>query len=81
MYKRLCFFRSQKVIRKLADKMKNEIKEYMVPECGSLGYCNENKMQCDQLKNTYLTRDEFKELMTTGEFKQLIKRVKNEDAE
>ncbi len=87
MHKRLCF-RSQEAIRKLANKMKKEIidvlpeiKEYMVPECGSLGYCNENKMQCDQLKNTYLTRDEFKELMTTGEFKQLIKRVKNEDAE
>ena len=56
MHKRLCF-RSQEAIRKLANLIRNEIlevlpelKDKLVPECIALGYCNENKMQCNVYK-------------------------------
>ncbi|GAA0102595.1 hypothetical protein UT300012_33100 [Paraclostridium bifermentans] len=83
MHKRLCN-RSQEAIRKLANLMRKELlevlpelSEYLVPECVHMGYCNENKMQCDTFKSIYPTKDEFKELIKLDEYKELVKRIKN----
>ena len=82
MHKRLCF-RSQEAIRKLANLIRNEIlevlpelKDKLVPECIALGYCNENKMQCNVYKDIYPTREEFNEIIKTKEYKYLVSEIK-----
>ena len=82
MHKRLCF-RSQEAIRKLANLIRNEIlevlpelKDKLVPECVAVGYCNENKMQCNVYKDIYPTREEFNEIIKTKEYKYLVSEIK-----
>jgi thymidylate synthase (FAD) len=85
MHKRLCM-RSQEGIRKVANLMKKEILEILpdlkanlVPECSFLGYCNENKMQCNSFKDMYPTKEEFNEIMKTKEYKNLVSRIKKQN--
>lgn len=83
MHKRLCF-RAQEAIRKLANLMKNavleelpDLKPYLVAECFALGYCNENDMQCSELKDSAMpTKDIFDEIRKTPEFKAMVLREK-----
>ena len=83
MHKRICF-RSQEGIRKLANLIKQEVlevlpelKEYLVPTCAYLGYCTEGKHQCSQLKNVYPTKEEFKEIINSSEYRRLVKGIKS----
>ena len=85
MHKRLCY-RSQEAIRKLAKLIKEEvIKElpelasYLVPECLAVGYCNENKMQCETYKNSLIiTNEDFMEIKNSKEYKELVKKLKKQ---
>lgn len=85
MHKRLCL-RSQEAIRKLAKLIKEEvlkelpeIAQYLVPECLAIGYCNENKMQCQQYKKSLIiTQEDFMEIKNSPEYKDLVKRLKKE---
>ena len=85
MHKRLCN-RSQEAIRKLAKLMKKEIvsvmpelSTYLVPECLAIGYCNENKMQCQTYKNSLIiTQEDFIEIKNSPGYKELVKKLKKE---
>lgn len=85
MHKRLCF-RAQEAIRKLAQLIREavlealpELKPYLVAECFALGYCNENDMQCEQLKaSTILTKEQFDYLRQTNEFKNTVLKLKKD---
>lgn len=85
MHKRLCH-RSQEAIRKLAKLIKEEVikelpelAQYLVPECLAIGYCNENKMQCEQYKNSLIiTQEDFIEIKNSSEYKELVKKLKKE---
>lgn len=84
MHKRLCF-RAQEPIRKLANLIKNtvlaelpELKPYLVAECFALGYCNENHMQCNELKHSAMpTKEIFDIIKNTSEFKEMVLKEKN----
>ena len=86
MHKRLCF-RSQEAIRKLANLIKEAILEalpelapYLVAECHAIGYCNENKMQCKELKDSSMpTKDIFDAIRKTPEFKQMVLKYKAQE--
>lgn len=85
MNKRLCN-RSQEAIRRLAKLIKEAIVEVMpelaihlVPECLALGYCNENKMQCNQYRESLIiTQEDFIEIKNSPEYKDIVKRLKKE---
>ena len=83
MHKRLCF-RAQEAVRKTAMAMKDELvkyldlKEYLVPDCKSTGYCPENDKQCSVFKKIILTKEEFDYLLKTPEFKMMIPKIKEE---
>lgn len=83
MHKRLCF-RAQEAIRKLANLMKNavleelpDLKPYLVAECFALGYCNENDMQCTELRESAMpTKDIFDEIRKMPQFKEIVLKEK-----
>ena len=83
MHKRLCF-RAQEAIRKLANLMKDavleelpDLKPYLVAECFALGYCNENDMQCAELRGSAMpTKDIFDDIRKTSEFKEMVLKAK-----
>lgn len=86
MHKRLCF-RAQEGIRKLALEMKKEIVnaipelgKLLVAECFATGYCPENKMQCDELKDSYIpTKEMFDKIKLSKEFKELVLEYKKKE--
>lgn len=85
MHKRLCD-RSQEAIRKFAKLMRKELlevlpelKDDLVPECVFLGYCNENKMQCDKFKDIFLTKQEFSDIQNTAQWKSIVKQIKDKE--
>ena len=86
MHKRLCN-RAQEAIRKLAQLIKAEIEEvlpelkpYLVPDCIAMGYCNENKMQCNEFKKVIPTHNEFfNQIKVSEEYKELVKKIKKEN--
>lgn len=88
MHKRLCY-RSQEAIRELAKLIKKEIVEvlpelepYLVAECFAIGYCNENKMQCKELKNSVIpTKEQFDKLKESHEYKQMVLALKQKEKE
>lgn len=88
MNKRLCY-RSQEAIRELAKLIKKEIVEvlpelepYLVAECFAIGYCNENKMQCKELKNSVIpTKEQFDKLKESHEYKQMVLALKQKEKE
>lgn len=88
MHKRLCF-RSQEAIRELAKLIKAEIvavlpelADHLVAECFAIGYCNENKMQCKELKDSMIpTKEQFDKIKNTKEYKNMVLALKQQEKE
>lgn len=86
MHKRLCY-RSQEAIRELAKLIKEEIVDvlpelstYLVPECLAVGYCNENKMQCKELKDSVIpTKEQFDIIKNSKEYKDMVLQLKKKE--
>lgn len=85
MNKRLCE-RSQWEIRNMAKLMRDAIleninelslKNKLVPHCMDLGYCPENRMQCNKYKQIMPTKKEFFELRKNENYIKLVKEIKN----
>lgn len=85
MNKRLCE-RAQWEIRELFALMKKAVAECnpavakrLVPHCIELGYCPENRMQCEKFKKTMPTKAQFEKIMRLPEYKELVKDIKEQE--
>lgn len=84
MSKRLCN-RAQEHIRELAKIMRKqiisvlpELGEYLAAPCVRNGVCPEGKMQCQQFKNIFPTKEEFDLMRKHPDYIKLLKTVKEE---
>lgn len=84
MHKRLCE-RAQWEIRDLAKLMRTrvaavsrDIGARLIPHCFELGYCPENRMQCEKYEKTIPTKKEFFEIKSSLEFKKMVESIKKD---